>query len=133
MYPPEGSAIRHRVRGQLPRFLGHVQKGIHIVDRTLIDGVKPEQLQFLDTANMIVSLVLRHGVYIRDGGRIRAIVLERDLRYMCADGLPERIAQKVRSTMVIADKSGNPVTAYRPTNTKLRCTKRLTKNLSHGV
>src|SRR6266852_6066673 len=40
----------------------------------------------------IVSLVLRHGVYIRDGKRIRAIVLESDLRYLCADGLPERIA-----------------------------------------
>lgn len=81
----------------------------------------------------IISLVLRHGIYIRDGNRIRAIVLESDLRYLCADGLPERVAKKVRSTMVIADESGNPVTAYHPTNAKLRRTKRLMKNLSHGV
>ena len=81
----------------------------------------------------IVSLVLSHGVYIRDGQRIRAIVLERDLQYLCADGLPERVAKKIRSTMVIADEFGNPVTAYRPTNAKLRRTKYLTKNLSHGV
>jgi hypothetical protein len=84
-------------------------------------------------SSKIVSLVLTHGVYIRDGQRIRAIVLKSDLRYLCADGLPERIAKKVRSTMVIVDASGNPVTAYHPTNAKLRRTKCLTKNLSHGV
>ena len=81
----------------------------------------------------IISLVLRHGIYIRDGNRIRAIVLESDLRYLCADGLPDRVAKQVRSTMVIADKSGNPVTAYHPTHAKLQRTKRLTKSLSHGV
>ena len=79
---------------------------------------------------MVVSLVLKHGLYIRDGHGIRAIVLERDLRYLCADGLPERIAKKVRNTMVIANASGDAVTAYHPTDAKLRRTKRLTKNLS---
>ena len=81
----------------------------------------------------VVSLVLSHGVYIRDGQRIRVIVLERDLRYLCADGLPERVAKQVRSSMVIADECGNPVTAYRPTHAKRRRTKCLTKNFSHGV
>jgi hypothetical protein len=81
----------------------------------------------------LISLVLTYGRYIRDGQRIRAIVLERDLRYLCADGLPERLAKQVRRTMVIADEFGNPVTAYHPTHTKLRRTKCLTKNFSHGA
>jgi hypothetical protein len=79
----------------------------------------------------IVSLVLSHGVYIRDGQRIRVLVREQDLRYLRADGLPERLAQQVRSVMVIADDCGTPVTAYRPTHAKRRRTKRLTKNFSH--
>ena len=91
------------------------------------------RLSHRNISAMVVSLVLKHGLYIRDGNRIRAIVLESDLRYLCAEGLPERVAKKVRSIMVIADESGNPVTAYHPTNAKLRRTKRLTKNLSHGV
>ena len=81
----------------------------------------------------IVSLVLAHGLYVRDGQRIRAIVRECDLRYLCADGLPDRLAKKVRTTMVIADKAGNPVTAYHPTNAKLRRTKYLAKNLTPGA
>jgi hypothetical protein len=80
----------------------------------------------------IVSMVLIHGRYIRDGQRRRALVLERDLRYLCADGLPERVAKQVRSTMVIVDASGTPVTAYHPTRAKLRRTKCLTKYLSQG-
>jgi hypothetical protein len=81
----------------------------------------------------VIALVLRHGIFIRDGNRFRALIKESDLRYLCAEGLPERVAKKVRSIMVIADASGNPVTAYHPTNAKLRHTKRLTKNFSHGV
>jgi hypothetical protein len=80
----------------------------------------------------IVSLVLSHGVYIRDGQRIRALVLERDLRYLSADGLPDRVVQQVRSTMVITDASGTPVTAYHPTHAKLQRTKGLTQHCSYG-
>lgn len=79
----------------------------------------------------IIALVLIYGRYIRDGTRFRAIVLKRDLRYLCAEGLPERLAKKVQSTMVIADAFGSPVTAYHPTQAKLRRTKYLMKNIFH--
>ena len=44
------------------------------------------RLSHRNISPLVVSLILRHGLYIRDGHRIRAIVLERDLRYLCADG-----------------------------------------------
>ena len=81
----------------------------------------------------IVSLVLDHGVHVRDGKRLRVIVLERDLRYLRADGFPEHVTRQVRSTMVIADASGRPVTVYHPTKAKRRRTKRLTKHYAHGA
>lgn len=79
-----------------------------------------------------VAVILTHGTYVRDGRRTRVIVLNKDLRYLLADGLPHEDAKKVRGTMVILAEEGQPITAYHPSKGKLKRTKRITKTFGEG-
>lgn len=80
---------------------------------------------------LTISTILAHGAHVRDRKGTRVIVLNKDLRYLLADGLSEREARRVRGTMVILDSSGDPLTVYHASKQKLLNTKRI-NSAFHG-